>query len=204
MTDNKADRFPRRLRRLPWRREPREELGRHLEQENHFRRELLSLLPHLRGHALALTGAPDRADDLLQDSCERALKRWRQWNGSGPLAAWMLRILYNRWRDQLRADAVRATEPLVEDGHDMVTAPSQLHNALLGQTLRGIESMVPEQRAVLLLVSVEGLSYTEAAQVLGIPVGTVRSRVSRARAALVERLFAGDEPLAKSAERIRK
>ncbi len=121
MTDEGGERFHPPERHSPWwrtlwSREPRGRSDRHIRQEQAFRRELLLALPRLRGHAMALTGAPDRADDLVQDTCERALARWRQYSGEGPLAAWLLRILHNRWHDRLRAEAVRASEPLVEDG----------------------------------------------------------------------------------------
>ncbi len=188
MTDEDASRFPAgwlgRLRRGELAR-PR---GRLSSGESRFRRELLALLPRMRGHALALTGAADRADDLLQDTCERVLLRWRQWNGSGSLVAWVLRIMHNLWYDRLRAEAVRATDPLPEDDPVLADPPGAEGHTELQQTLAAMVALLPEQRAALLLVSVEGLSYREAAGILGVPVGTVRSRVSRARAALVEAL----------------
>jgi len=191
MTDENVERFPR-LRRL-WSGEPPGRPGRHSRQEQRFRRELLGLLPRLRGHALALTGAPDRADDLLQETCERALKRWRQWSGSGPLAAWLLRVMHNRWYDLLRAEKVRTADPLPERGPNLASPPRAEDRTELDQTLAAMGGLPPEQRATLLLVSVEGLSYREAAEVMAVPVGTVRSRVSRARAALIDRLQGGPE-----------
>ena len=193
MTDEGAERFPVGWLRRLWSGEPEGQASRHSMQEQHFRRELLGLLPRLRGHALALTGAPDRADDLLQDTCERALTRWRQWNGSGPLAAWLLRVMHNRWRDRLRAEAVRATDPLPEYGPALADPPRAEDRTELEQTLVAIDGLAPEQRATLLLVSVEGLSYREAAQVMEVPVGTVRSRISRARSALIGRLTPDSE-----------
>lgn len=191
MTDEKPQRFP--WSRWPSSMEPSGQLGRHSSQEQQFRRELLSLLPRLRGHALALTGAPDRADDLLQETCERALLRWRQWNGSGPLAAWLLRTMHNRWYDSLRASKVRSADPLPEQGPAIAVPSRAEERTELEQTLAAMSNLRPEQRAALLLVSVEGLSYREAAQVMDVPVGTVRSRVSRARAALMEMLGDGLE-----------
>ena len=188
MTDEDAGRFP---AGWSWRLrggEPAVEMGRLSPGEQRFRRELLALLPRLRAHARVLTGAPDRADDLLQDTCERVLLRWRQWNGSGSLVAWVLRVMHNLWYDRLRAEAVRATDPLPEDGPAVTDPPRAEGQAELAQTLAAMSALLPEQRAALLLVSVEGLSYREAAEVLQVPVGTVRSRVSRARAALVDAL----------------
>lgn len=186
MTDEDAKRFPW-LRRL-WSGEPAGWLGRHSLQEQRFRRELLGLLPRLRAHALVLTGAPDRADDLLQDTCERALMRWRQWNGSGPLAAWLFRVMHNRWNDRLRAESVRAADPLPDDVPALADPSRAEGRTELEQTLAAMDGLPAEQRAALLLVSVEGMSYREAADVMAVPVGTVRSRVSRARAALIDRL----------------
>ncbi len=137
--------------RTLWSREPRGRSDRHIRQEQAFRRELLLALPRLRGHAMALTGAPDRADDLVQDTCERALARWRQYSGEGPLAAWLLRILHNRWHDRLRAEAVRAAEPLVEDGSATSVPSSAQDGAELAQILRAIAGLAADQRAALLL-----------------------------------------------------
>lgn len=191
MTDEKTERFP--WLRRSWSREPTGRTPRHSHQEQRFRRELLVQLPRLRGHALALTGAPDRADDLLQDTCERALIRWRQWNGSGPLAAWLLRVMHNRWRDRLRAESVRRADPLPDDGPALADPPRAEEQTELEQTLVAMDALPPDQRATLLLVGVEGLSYRQAADVLEVPVGTVRSRISRARAALNEALAENPE-----------
>ncbi len=149
MTDEGAKRFPVGWLRRLWSGEPKGQASRHSMQEQYFRRELLGLLPRLRGHALALTGAPDRADDLLQDTCERALMRWRQWNGSGPLAAWLLRVMHNRWRDRLRAESVRATEPLPDHGPALAD-PSRIEDRVeLVQTLAAMDGLAPQQRAAL-------------------------------------------------------
>jgi RNA polymerase sigma-70 factor (ECF subfamily) len=192
MTDEGAERFHRPWWHVLWSREPDGSTTRHGIEEQRFRRDLLLLLPRLRGHALALTGASERADDLVQDTCERALRRWRQYNGEGPLAAWLLRILHNRWRDRLRADAVRAADPLPNDGPALADPPRAQDGAELAQTLCAIARLPADQRAALLLVAVEGMRYREAAEVMAVPVGTVRSRVSRARAALAANLDAGN------------
>jgi len=193
MTNDTSERFQNGWLKSLWSREPKRGAHRHSSREHSFRRELLGLLPRLRGHALALTGKPDQADDLMQDTCERALSRWQQWNGTGPLGAWVLRILYNRWRDHLRADSIRGSETLTENGVMLVSEDRSGDITELQQTLSAMEALSPEQRAVLLLVGVEGMSYRETAEVLDLPVGTVRSRVSRARSHLAEKLISGSE-----------
>lgn len=197
MTNESAERFPPAARPLRWwqalwSREPRGGADRHVRREQAFRRELLIALPRLRAHAIALTGVPDRADDLVQDTCERALARWCQYSGEGPLAAWLLRILHNRWRDRLRAEALRAADPLPDGGPALADPSTAQDDAELAQTLRAMAGLSAEHRAALLLVAVEGMSYREAAEVMDVAVGTIRSRVSRARAALAAGLDAGD------------
>ncbi|MBM3571783.1 MAG: RNA polymerase sigma factor, partial [Alphaproteobacteria bacterium] len=137
-----------------------------------------------------LTGASADADDLVQAACERALARHGQWTPGTRLDSWVFRIVHTVWLDELRARKVRAVDaaadPDTEIGED---GRSRVEAALTLDSLRRFIAELPEeQRAVLLLVTVEGLAYREAAESLGIPVGTVMSRLSRARAALVHRM----------------
>jgi len=153
-----------------------------------LRAELVSLLPRLRRFAYGLTGSLDDGDDLVQGACERALSRIEQFKTGTRLDSWMYRIMQNIWIDRLRSYQSR---------RETVAAPEDLEGLIVGDARREIESRMSltavqaavdvlpeEQRAVLLLVCVEGLAYKDAAEVLGIPVGTVMSRLARARIAV--------------------
>lgn len=153
------------------------------------RAQIVSLLPRLRRFAHGLT--PDRhlADDLVQAACLKALERWHQWQPGTSLASWLFRIVQNTWIDEFRSRARQATDSdedaLLdlpgEDGRAVVERRSELQ-----AVRRGIAALPEEQRAVLLLVTVDGLSYQEAAEVLGVPMGTVMSRLARARGKLAD------------------
>lgn len=151
----------------------------------HFQRELVEALPRLRSFARPYCGTAADADDAVQLTCERALQRWQQWNGDGTLEHWLLKILVNAWRDERRYRNVRAgfgATPieLAEDGERGAEA-----TLYLDQVRTEILRLPDGQREVLLLVVSEGLSYKETAEVLGVPVGTVMSRLARARQQLV-------------------
>ena len=138
------------------------------------------LIPALRRFALGLVRDPHRADDLVQDCLERALAAWRRPRDS-ELAPWLYTILHNRHRDLLRQQRRRGTEVAIEEA-TYAGIPANQHGRLEArQALDALALLSDEHRAVLLLVSVEDLSYEETARVLGVPLGTVMSRLSRAR-----------------------
>ena len=150
---------------------------------------LIELLPELRRFAYSLTCDRDAADDLTQSALERALTKASAWDSSRPLKFWVFRIARNLWLDQLRAEKVRGnTEDIDDEGIDI--ADDRLAAMHTTQELREVTDKMRElpedQRAVLALVAVEGYSYKEAAELLDIPVGTVMSRLSRARKTLIE------------------
>lgn len=150
---------------------------------------LIELLPELRRFAYSLTCDRDAADDLTQSALERALTKAAAWDSSRPLKFWVFRIARNLWLDQLRAEKVRGnTEDIDDEGVDI--ADDRLAAMHTTQELREVTDKMRElpedQRAVLVLVAVEGYSYKEAAELLDIPVGTVMSRLSRARKTLIE------------------
>jgi RNA polymerase sigma factor (sigma-70 family) len=152
------------------------------------RRELLEMLPRLRRFALSLTGHPADADDLLQSTVERLLTRGLP--DEAELTPWSIRVCRNIWIDELRASKVRrrAGEELAHGENYVVSGESDTLTELTLREVQGALSTLPEeQRAVLELVAVEGHSYREAAEMLETPIGTVMSRLARARAALVER-----------------
>jgi RNA polymerase sigma-70 factor (ECF subfamily) len=143
------------------------------------RPDLIEHLPRLRRYARALTGDVDRADDLVQDTLERALAKLDLWQPGSDLRAWLFTLMHNLFVNQIRIR--RPQETLMEDALDEPVSGGQME-ALTARDIREALARLPEeQRAVLLLVGLEQFDYAEAAQVLGVPMGTVMSRLSRAR-----------------------
>lgn len=153
------------------------------------RQQIIALLPRLRRFALGLTGSRDDADDLVQAACERALSRLHQWQPDTRLDSWMFRIVKTIWIDQWRTNRARG-EHVELDSIEPPAGSNGRHVTEARNTLevvcRAMERLPDEQRLVLTLVSVDGLSYEEAAAVLEVPVGTVMSRLARARRRLYE------------------
>jgi len=155
--------------------------------------EIEAAIPALRRYAVALVGDRDRADDLVQDCLERALSRRHLWRGDGPVRAWMFRILLNLARDRFR----RAARMHVVGADDLAAptfAGGQEAHLELGAVQAAMARLPDDQRAALLLVALEGLSLADAARALGVPQGTLVSRLGRARAAL--RAMTGRETIA--------
>jgi RNA polymerase sigma-70 factor (ECF subfamily) len=155
--------------------------------------QLIAVLPRLRRFARGLTGSAVEADDLVQAACERALTRAHQFQEGTRFDSWMFRIVQTIWIDQLRSRDTRreeAEEHGVNVGTDEPGRRAEARLAL--QEVRtALKELPPEQRVALLLVTVDGLSYKEAAEVADVPVGTIMSRLARARVALQARLDAG-------------
>jgi len=151
--------------------------------------ELVALLPRLRRFALVLCRSPSLADDLVQSACERALAHADSWTPGTRFDAWVFRILRNNWIDHLRRlrtegmseDVTAQTDIVGDAGEEPI-----MSKLLLNEVQQFISTMPTEQREVLLLVCVEDLAYREAAEVLGVPIGTVMSRLARARKRLIE------------------
>lgn len=150
--------------------------------------ELVALIPRLRRFAWALTGSRDEGDDLVQAACVKALGALDQYQPGTRLDAWMFRILRTGWIDRSR---FRARRPSVSDPETLealsdggVGAQAAMARLTLERVRARMAELPEEQREALALVAVEGLSYKDAAEVLGVPVGTVMSRLSRARARL--------------------
>jgi RNA polymerase sigma-70 factor (ECF subfamily) len=153
------------------------------------------MLPRLRRFALGLTGSIDEGDDVVQSACERALARAHQWQPGTRLDSWMYRIVQNAWIDRCRAGRYR--EAPVDDeilaqaeGGDLASEIES--RSSLAAVRRLVAALPEEQRTVLMLVTVEGLSYKEAAAVLEVPIGTVMSRLARARLTLGKALNGED------------
>lgn len=152
-----------------------------------LRHQIVALLPRLRRFAYALTGDRDRGDDLVQDTCVRALSKQEQWQAGTRLDSWLYRIAQNLWFDRIRAGKVRGDQVGIdavdnlpgEDGRSITEGRSTLN-----VVSKAIEQLPPDQKILVVLVCIDGLSYKEASDVLEIPIGTVMSRLARARRAL--------------------
>jgi RNA polymerase sigma-70 factor, ECF subfamily len=165
--------------------------------DNRFRLELRSLVPRLRRFGHALTGSADDGDDLVQDALEKALSREAQYNEGTRLDSWMYKIMQNAWIDKKRSAARQRlvvqpmeddTYAIGEDGRDTFDARINLR-----QVREMMERLHSDERSVLALVSIEGQTYQQAAEILGIPIGTVMSRLARARTKLLQ-LLEGTSP----------
>jgi RNA polymerase sigma-70 factor, ECF subfamily len=158
-----------------------------------FGDQLVAVLPRLRRFARGLAGTAAEADDLVQAACERALARAYQFQEGTRFDSWMFRIVQTIWIDQLRAREVRKEDGDVAEERLGSDAPVRVIEArlALAEVRLAVERLPPDQRTVLMLVAVEGLSYKEAAAVVDVPVGTIMSRLARARTALQQQLDAG-------------
>lgn len=149
-------------------------------------------IPHLRRYARALTRSADEADDLVQDCLERALRKRHLWRRSGRLRSWLFRMLYNIYLNHRRTLSRRpALRSIDEESVPEPVAPASQESRIECQRVgEALERLPVAQRDAILLVSLEGMPYDEAAWILDIPVGTLRSRLSRGRDALRETLVA--------------
>jgi RNA polymerase sigma-70 factor (ECF subfamily) len=143
---------------------------------------LIAEVPRLRRYARALTRNVSHADDLVQDCLERAWSRAHRWRQDSDLRAWLFTIMHN-----LHVNAVRRQHrrpelvPLEDDEPAASTAPQQEDGLMLRDLQTALAALPDEQREVLLLVALEGMSYEEVAAILDLPLGTVMSRLYRAR-----------------------
>lgn len=153
-----------------------------------FRRDLVTLVPRLRRFAYALTGSVDQGDDLVQGACERALKNAAQFEPGTRLDSWMFRIIQNLWLDDRRRRQVRGTaiDPESVTLSDGGSAAQRAEDRItLARVRATVDALPDELRLVMTLVALEGHSYREVADMLDIPIGTVMSRLSRARSRLL-------------------
>ena len=143
-------------------------------------RSILAELPRLRRYARALVGDRAAADDLVQDTLERAWTRVAQWRPGSDLRAWLFAIMHNLRIDQLRRPTIPITS-LDEVDVDLPIRATQADRIELNELGAALGQLPEEQRAVVLLVALEDMSYGEVAATLGIPIGTVMSRLARGR-----------------------
>jgi RNA polymerase sigma-70 factor (ECF subfamily) len=142
------------------------------------RAEIAAHIPRLRRYARALAGDSHRADDLVQDTLERALTKFHLWRHGSDLRAWMFAIMHNVFINQLKARRELALDEAAEASLEGAAYSDPLELRDLDAALRRLPV---EQREVLLLVGLEQLTYSEASHALDVPVGTVMSRLSRGR-----------------------
>ncbi|MQW33724.1 RNA polymerase sigma factor [Sinorhizobium meliloti] len=150
---------------------------------------LMAFLPNLRRFAISLCGLRDVADDLVQSACERALASAERFEPGTRFDAWIFRILRNLWIDQVRRQKTAGVQDDITERHDIAGSSGERETEArltLKTVAEAITELPDEQREVVLLVCVEELSYREAADVMGIPIGTVMSRLTRARRSLAE------------------
>jgi RNA polymerase sigma-70 factor, ECF subfamily len=155
-----------------------------LPRVEEVRRQIVELLPRLRRFARTITRDVHDADDLVQLSIERALERYTQWRPESRFESWMFGISRNAWIDEVRSRGRRNRVFVSEEQGEHVadgTNQSQLRQLSIQ---RAVAALPEEQRMVIALVLIEGLSYQEAADALDIPIGTVTSRLARGREAL--------------------
>ncbi len=157
-------------------------------------RQLPQLLPRLWRFALRLTRHQADAEDLLQRCCLRALEKRGQWRPDSVLLSWLFSIMHSVWLNELRAAQRRREGSLdggmqIEEVEDHGSAGDPEYQMMCRQVVDAVEALPEAQRVVMILVAVEGFSYREAAQILEVPVGTVMSRLSRARLSVGNRFL---------------
>jgi RNA polymerase sigma-70 factor (ECF subfamily) len=143
--------------------------------------DIVACIPSLRRYARGLAADRDRADDLVQDTLERVWARHSMWQKRGELRAWMFGIMHNHFVDGLRAQRSRPEDAAGDELPERPDRATQTDRLEVRDLDRVLQQLPPDQREVLLLVGVEELSYQDVASVIGVPIGTVMSRLSRAR-----------------------
>lgn len=163
--------------------------------------QLIELLPRLRRFAYSLAGSLDEADDVVQSACERALSRLDQFTPGTRLDSWMFQIVRTVWIDKTRyrkrrgfADELVEAEDIGFDARIHEQTEARMDLALIRKE---VAKLPEDQRTVLGLVTIDGMSYQEAATTLGVPIGTVMSRLARARRRLAEAISGEAAPAAK-------
>ena len=152
------------------------------------RESLLTVVPSLRAFAISLCGNVDRADDLVQETILRALANIRSFQPGTNMPAWLFTILRNLYRSEYRKRRREVEDPEGRYAVNLKSHPEQLGRLQWREFRSALAALQPDQREALILVSASGFSYEEAAKISGCAVGTIKSRVNRARKKLVEML----------------
>lgn len=155
-----------------------------------FAHLIIEQIPGLRRYARALTGGQkENADDLVQDTLERAYVKWHLFRLGSDLRPWLFSIMHNAFINNRRLRTCHVVADAIDVREESTPAP-QLNHVQVNETLAAVGQLAPEMREVLILVTVEAFSYAETAKILAIPIGTVMSRLARARNQL--RILTGD------------
>ena len=162
-----------------------------------FSQDLIDFIPNLRRFAISLTRSRDLADDLVQVTAEKAFAARDRFDPGTRFDAWLFRIMRNSWIDMTRRAKTQGTqldiddipEAAIVDGTQVVET-----NLMLKSAQQAMNALPADQREVMLLVCVEEMSYKEAADVIGVPTGTVMSRLSRARLAVAKKMGISPSP----------
>jgi RNA polymerase sigma-70 factor (ECF subfamily) len=149
-------------------------------------------LPRLRRYARALMKDPDRADDLVQETVVRALSKAHLWKPDTDLRAWLFTLMHNQYVNAIRSAVRRGSHSSLDAALEIGRPGNQTEHLELRDFRAALDRLPAEQREVVLLIGLEGLKYEEVAEITGVPVGTVRSRLSRARETLREMMDAPD------------
>ncbi|MGE0666760.1 MAG: sigma-70 family RNA polymerase sigma factor [Sphingomonadales bacterium] len=158
-----------------------------------FERHLRDMIPHLRAFARSLSGSADRADDLVQDALFNAWRARERFRPGTNFKAWMFVIVRNLFLSGVRRARFSGNWDEASAERSLSTAPSQDHHLALEDVRRALLELTPSRRDALILVGAGGFSYEETAELCGCPVGTIKSRVARARTEM-EQLLAGGLP----------
>ena len=156
--------------------------------------QLLTWVPRLRRYARALAGNRDDADDLVQDTLERAWAKSALWRGVADMRGWLFSIMHNLHVDGVRRPRV-ATQALDDDTPEVAVAATQGERLAVLDLQAALDQLPVEQRQIVLLVALEDMSYADVAATLGIPIGTVMSRLSRGRERLRALMDGRAEPV---------
>jgi RNA polymerase sigma-70 factor (ECF subfamily) len=164
-----------------------------VQEQTTFKRELLAVLPSLRAFAISLIGRHDQADDLVQDTIMKAWAKQEQFEMGTNMKAWLFTILRNELYSKMRK---RGREVQDSDGvftENLAQHPSQYGSLDMQDFKKALEKLPEEQREAIILVGASGFSYEEAAEICGCALGTIKSRVNRARQRLQELLQVSGE-----------
>lgn len=170
-----------------------------VNEDQQFKRELTAVIPHLRAFARGLCGRPDYADDLVQDAMMKAWAARDRFEAGTNMRAWTFVILRNIYLTEMRRNRFRADYDETVAERIMVTPAAQEAPIHLSDMHRALMTLPPERREALLLVGAGGFSYEEAADIAQVAIGTMKSRVGRARAALTS-MMEGDAMIARTGD----
>lgn len=159
-----------------------------------FRDGLLKTIPALRGFAFSLVGRADRADDLVQQTLTKAWAGHASFQPGTNLKAWLFTILRNEFYSDVRRKRREVEDADGTYSQGLAVHPSQHGHLDLADMRAALEELPPDQREALLLVAASGFAYEEAAEICGVAVGTIKSRINRARSRLAERLGVNGQP----------